>query len=99
MVRRVLVFLLILLALPLFSQSSNEPSKSSMTCFTDAELDQMETEAAKIVEDAVTEAVNEAVKPYVLEVKKLEREIFWWKVGFWSAVAAAAGSLIWAAAK
>jgi hypothetical protein len=99
MVRRVLVFLLILLALPLYSQSSPKPESVYTHCFTDTEWAAFEEEVWKEEEAAIVEAVNEAVKPYVIVVKKQEREIFWWKVGFWSAVAAAAGSLIWAALK
>ncbi len=98
--RRTMVFLLLLLlSLPLYSQSSSEPDKSSMTCFTQEQLDEMEAKAVRIMEDAVAEAVNEAVKPYVITVKRQEWELRWWKIGFWTAVAAAAGSLVWAAVK
>lgn len=99
MVKRILVCLLILLSFPAFSQSLPKPESVYTHCFTDIEWAAFEEEVWKEEEASIVEAVNEAVKPYMIVVKKQDREIFWWKVGFWSAVAAAAGSLIWAAVK
>lgn len=99
MVRRTLICLMILSALQGYSQSSPRPSSDSMTCFTESELEAMEVEAAQIMEDAVTEAVKVAVEPYRLEVERLERTIFWWKVGTVAGIVGTVVSLIWAAFK
>ena len=73
--RRLIVCLLILSSFPAFSQQSSEPSKSSMICFTESELEAMENEAAQIMEDAVTEAVTEAVKPYEVKIDLLSKDL------------------------
>lgn len=85
--RHTILFLLILLATPLFSQSSSAPSSGSMICFTESELDAMEAEAAKIMEEAVVEAVNSAVAPYRIVVLNMQSEldaksrtILFWKI-------------------
>lgn len=99
MVRRVLVFLLILSASLAFSQPSPVPSNESTICLTAGEWDELEAQIQAELETAVTEAVNEAVKPYVIVVKKMEREILWWKIGCGTAAAVALASLIFAAVR
>ena len=97
--KRTTVFLLLILsATLLFSQSSSEQSRSSTTCFTDAELEAMEAEAARIMEDAVVEAVNTAVAPYRIQVDllngivaKVERSERCWKT---AAIATGSVSLV-----
>ncbi len=67
--------LLILLAIPLCSQSSSEQNKSSMTCYTDAELAEIDAGNQKILEEAIVEAVNVAVAPYQANEIKLSARI------------------------
>lgn len=80
--------LLILFNFPAFSQQSSALSSDSMICFTDAELEAMEVEAAQIMEDAVVEAVNAAVEPYRIVVQNMNADLEametsrnWWRVG------------------
>jgi hypothetical protein len=70
-----MVFLLILLTPLLYSQSSSEPSNESMTCYTQSELAALEANLQKVVEEAVVEAVNEAVQPYKIQVEILDKDL------------------------
>lgn len=82
------VFLFLILSLsPAFCQPSSAPSSGSMICFTESELEAMEAEAARIMEDAVVEAVNAAVEPYRITVLEMNAEldeknraIMFWKI-------------------
>ena len=93
MVKRILLCLLILLSYPVYSQPSSGPSNESMICLTAGEWDELEAQIKMELETAVTEAVNEAVKPYVIQVNLMERDILWWKIT--SGVLATAAIIGW----
>jgi hypothetical protein len=99
MVRRVLVFLVILLALPLYSQSLPKPDRSWPICFTELEWASLEDQVWQDEQAAILEAVGEAVQPYIAVVQRQQRQLFWWKVGTGAAIATAFASLLYAALK
>jgi len=99
MARNILIFLLILCSFPAFSQSSSAPAKSCTHCFTDTEWAAFEEEVWAEEQTAIKEAVDEAVKPYIIEIKKQDRQLLIWKIGTGVSLAAALASLIWAALK
>jgi hypothetical protein len=99
MVKRILVCLLILLALPLYSQSLPKPDRSWPICFTELEWASLEDQVWQEEQAAILEAVGEAVQPYIAVVQRQQRQLFWWKVGAGTAGAVALAAIIWAALK
>jgi hypothetical protein len=95
MARRILVCLLILSVLPLYSQSSPKPENDYTHCFTDTEWAAFEEEVWQEEQASIVEAVNEAVKPYLISVQELNRELAametsrnWWRVGTFAGIGA-----------
>jgi hypothetical protein len=99
MVRRILIFLLILCPILAFSQPLPAAENDWPLCFDESAWNALEEQIWAETEQTVVEAVNAAVAPYRITVDRMEWELKWWKVGFWAAVAAAGGSLLWAALK
>ena len=99
MVSRILLCLLILLALPLYSQSSPKPASDYTHCFTDIEWAAFEEEVWAEEQRAIKEAIDVAVQPYMAIIRQQDRQLLWWKIGCGAAGAAALASFIWAAVK
>jgi hypothetical protein len=99
MVRRILVFLLILCSSLLYSQSSTKPESVYTHCFTDTEWAAFEEEVWSEEQATVTEAVNAAVEPYKLQVNVMDREIRWLKIGIITIGVVGLAGWIWAAVK
>lgn len=99
MVRRILVFLLILCSSLLYSQSSTKPANVYTHCFTDTEWAAFEEEVWAEEKATVTEAVNAAVEPYKLKVNALKLENTWLKIGVVTIGVFCFGGWYWAAVK
>jgi hypothetical protein len=105
--RRILICLLILWTLPAWAQQSSveeivsliEPGKWYLGSDVQVAMRDLLTIAQEETQATVVESVNAAVAPYRITVDLMEWELKWWKVGFWAAVAAAAGFSLWAALK